>query len=336
MSIEAMAWAIKQQITRDAPARHVLLCLASYADKLGKTAYPSASKLSADTGLSERTVRTKLDVLEQVGLITRGNQRIVADRIDRADRRPICFDLCISRPAGDAPRYMERGARDDTTGCSSRRNGVQHTPERGATAAANTSYKPSMNHSYAPPTAKRGPACASRLSEDWTLPDEWRLWALEDTDVNRAAKWSDDHVRAVAQRFRDYWIAQPDSRGLRLDWFATWRNWCRDSKAAMPVARKGSGGGWWLSPESRKAKAHEVGVGEPNAGESDASYQSRIQAAIDNGGKPPAPRQMPVTPLDPLPAGGDAAERGSELSRATTSAAKALLRQRSAGGRIAA
>lgn len=27
--------------------------------------------------------------------------------------------------------------------------------------------------------------------------------------------------------FRDYWVAQPGSKGTKLDWFATWRNWVR-------------------------------------------------------------------------------------------------------------
>jgi hypothetical protein len=171
----------------------------------------------------------------------------------------------------------------------------------------------------------------TRLADDWKLPRKWGVWALQDQDVNRSGQWTEEHVRAVAKRFHDHWLAAPGRSGVKLDWEATWRNWCRDERSALPAARK-SGSAWWLSPESRKAKAHEVGVGDPLPGELDASYQARIQAAIDNGGKPPEPRAVPVTPLDPVPVAPEPSERGSDLSRAATSAAIAHLRKKSAGG----
>lgn len=31
----------------------------------------------------------------------------------------------------------------------------------------------------------------------------------------------------IFQIFRDYWIAQPGAKGVKLDWTATWRNWIR-------------------------------------------------------------------------------------------------------------
>lgn len=141
MSVQAMAWALAQTEVKDPTARHVLLCLANYADKDGKGAFPSAGSLSVDTGLSVRTIRYKLDALEADGWISRGNQSIAAAYIDRHDRRPVVYDLHLERGAADAP-CDERGANDDTTGCSSRHNGVQMTTERGAPAAAN----PSLNH----------------------------------------------------------------------------------------------------------------------------------------------------------------------------------------------
>ena len=36
-----------------------------------------------------------------------------------------------------------------------------------------------------------------------------------------------------AHKFRDYWNAQPGQRGVKLDWQATWRNWCRNAKPAF-------------------------------------------------------------------------------------------------------
>jgi hypothetical protein len=60
---------------------------------------------------------------------------------------------------------------------------------------------------------------------------------------------------------------------------------------------------WWLSYEAKLAKANEVGVGPAHYGESSAAWEARIRAAIDNGGKPPAPqvfvRSTPSADLAP-------------------------------------
>lgn len=137
-----MSWALSlpTETLKDSSARHVLLCLANYAGSNGTGAFPSASTLAQDTGLSERTVRYKLDDLEKSGLIQKGNQAIAAVHIDRHDRRPVVYDLQILRGANPASR-TKRGA-DDATGCNPQQNGVQSGTERGAAAAPN----PSLNH----------------------------------------------------------------------------------------------------------------------------------------------------------------------------------------------
>lgn len=137
-----MTWALalRKNDLENPAARHVLLCLANYAGSDGRGAFPSANTLSEDTGLSERTVRLKLDELEKAGFIVAGNQAIAAAYIDRRDRRPVVYDLQMKRGANAAPR-KERGA-DNRTGCSSQQNGVQENAERGAAAAPN----PSGNH----------------------------------------------------------------------------------------------------------------------------------------------------------------------------------------------
>ncbi len=60
----------------------------------------------------------------------------------------------------------------------------------------------------------------SRLGPDWTLPDDWRQWAVDQglpaTVVNREA-----------DRFRDYWIGKAGKDATKADWQATWRNWVR-------------------------------------------------------------------------------------------------------------
>ena len=43
----------------------------------------------------------------------------------------------------------------------------------------------------------------------------------------------------TADRFRDYWLAQPGAKGVKLDWTATWRNWVRnESRSANQPPKK--------------------------------------------------------------------------------------------------
>lgn len=151
MSVQAMAWAMSQTLTRHPPSRHVLLILANYAGQDGQAAFPSVATLAGHTGLAERTVQSCLKKLEACGAIIRGNQGIAAAHIERSDRRPVVYDLPLYRGAGNAGRTL-RGESDDRTGCSSEPNGVQLTTERGAGAAPKPSYKPLIKPPYKPYT----------------------------------------------------------------------------------------------------------------------------------------------------------------------------------------
>lgn len=73
---------------------------------------------------------------------------------------------------------------------------------------------------------KRG----SRLPENWHLPRDWGEWALSEG-------WPEQVIRDQADRFRDYWISKSGQAATKRDWFATWRNWMRNSKA--PKVLKG-------------------------------------------------------------------------------------------------
>lgn len=63
----------------------------------------------------------------------------------------------------------------------------------------------------------------SRLSADWSLPDDWRSWAeRERPDVD---------VLRESRVFADYWAGQAGAKGRKADWQATWRNWIRRADA---------------------------------------------------------------------------------------------------------
>jgi hypothetical protein len=234
MSVQAMSWALEQQVITAPSARHVLLCLANYAGKGGEAAFPSAKSLSLDTGLSIRTVQTALETLRKSGVIELGNQAIAAAYIDRIDRRPVVYNLNIKRGAAVAPGVergaavapgVERGATDDRTGCNPCANGVQLTTERGAAVADN----PPINHQLTTNEPKSGSAKGSRLAADWEIPTGW----LEQTAANHP-EFDEAELRIIADDFRDYWTAKTGAQATKLDWQATWRRWVRSQRKSGP------------------------------------------------------------------------------------------------------
>jgi hypothetical protein len=51
-------------------------------------------------------------------------------------------------------------------------------------------------------------------------------------------KFAEEHGcgRMEFDKFRDYWDAVPGQKGVKLNWNATWRNWCRNARPS-PVAQ---------------------------------------------------------------------------------------------------
>lgn len=162
MSVQAMTWAMEQQVVTEPHARHVLLCLANYADKYGRAAFPSVATLSFDTGLAPRTIQYRLRDLERAGLIAKGNQAVAAAYIERRDRVPVCYEMNLERGAQDA-----RGARQDGAGCTPEQDGVHGETERGAQHAPN----PSLNHqgtTNKPTIGTEADQVAERFAQFWS------------------------------------------------------------------------------------------------------------------------------------------------------------------------
>jgi hypothetical protein len=85
-----------------------------------------------------------------------------------------------------------------------------------------------------PPVAAGKPAAhatrprktGTRLPDDWALPKPWGEWALAEFP-----QWTPDKVRLEAAKFSDHWHAKTGAEASKLDWLATWRNWCRSDIA---------------------------------------------------------------------------------------------------------
>ena len=89
---------------------------------------------------------------------------------------------------------------------------------------------------------KRG----TRLPETWTLPEDWASEAFQYRTPNGEYLTAEE-ILHEADKFRDYWIAQPGTKGTKLNWKSTWANWLRNGAAnvirARHASRAGGGGG---------------------------------------------------------------------------------------------
>jgi uncharacterized protein YdaU (DUF1376 family) len=115
----------------------------------------------------------------------------------------------------------------------------------------------------------------TRLSEDWKLSDHDRLVATEEG-------LSELDIAREAKIFRDYWISVAGSKGVHLDWSATWRNWVRrtaDRRGIAPIARSEMPSG--LTPEQIEDWKGGWRPGMPSSAEMRAKHAERTELGKD-------------------------------------------------------
>lgn len=157
---------------------------------------------------------TAIDPILLSDLLTAGLQpelvtRIVTACADSYARGLIDGQSRRSKGAERQARYRERHKTSQTSQSVTERNEAsQLTPSLSPTPPIPKYKNSSMRD-------KRG----TRIPDDWRPSEaDARAEGLNDLDISREAA-----------RFRDYWKARSGSGGVKLDWAATWRNWCRNS-----------------------------------------------------------------------------------------------------------
>ena len=111
--------------------------------------------------------------------------------------------------------FAEAGKRGAAKRWGTPPNGEANSPPN-ATPIATNNHKPITNNHK---KEQRG----SRLANDLFFPKEWCDFLIEQRPELNAQKTFD--------QFKDYWISQAGQKGVKLDWFATWRNWVRSTNA---------------------------------------------------------------------------------------------------------
>lgn len=105
-----------------------------------------------------------------------------------------------------------------------------------ANAAAPTPPAAPIPPAPEPPAPPSAPAAdrGCRLPKPWVLPKALGDWALAEFPA-----WTADTVRAEAAKFADFWHGKTGKDATKLDWPATWRNWCRNAR--LPAAARPGG-----------------------------------------------------------------------------------------------
>jgi len=123
---------------------------------------------------------------------------------------------------------------------------------------------------YAPPNANQEPVTNNHIKEKRSRGSRFDLQEMPDSWIDFCKQERPDlEPRKTFDAFRDYWIAQPGSKGVKADWTATWRNWIRNTR---------------VSPNSQPAKQDRkmdllLGRRQPDVVTViDADYQERLNA----------------------------------------------------------
>ena len=271
MSIELVAKAKKTRLHGDSTAKLLLIVLADYANDEGM-AWPSVKTMAEETEKSERSIQLLLRKLEQMRLIRKGDQKLVAKYTK--GRRPVVYKLFPTAKKGETPMdaTVERGETHCTpeTGCTGATHftpQVQPTSPEGCnplhptgethfvSGVKPTSPKPSQEPSIEP----------SRESTRANKTDTTRLQALANLTPDQSHRQLADEIGldldAELAKFRDHAIA---GGHLPADPAAAFRNWLRrgrelglgNTNRAEPAL---AGGFAHPLPPPRKPHRHSFG-----------------------------------------------------------------------------
>lgn len=254
MSGKAMGWALEQK-TEQPVDKLILIAIGNFADE-SHQCFPSRRKLAELAMCSLDTVDRSIKRLADSGLLSKDTRLSsrgglssnvytlpVGDYSDGKHKQQGGASRNLRPPRTDAPsRNLQEGDSRNlpptlaAQGCGhpSRNRAATKEPLTEPSIEQVTPLPPSRGDDpvelYEALAAQKQPRQrGQRLSSDWQLPDDWRQWARTNCFAENA------EITRQAEVFRDYWIAKPGAQAAKLDWEATWRNWCR--KAFSPAGR---------------------------------------------------------------------------------------------------
>lgn len=116
-------------------------------------------------------------------------------------------------------------------------NGTASEPHRGTDAGQQRDKLEDIEDKEITPSGSNEPSGVSR-TRGTRLPSDF----LPDRDYARSKGLSEAEISREAEKFLNYWPAQPGQRGVKLDWQATWRTWVLkavgDRRSTGPPGRR--------------------------------------------------------------------------------------------------
>lgn len=169
--------------------------------------------------LHEEAIKQR-DIARKIGL-----QEYEQEVLTVLDEFFVSTEIGYIHPRADAEiEKYRKFAEDGKKGAAKRWSKPPHSPPispPNATPIATNNQEPRTNNHIK--DKQRG----SRLAQDFELTEEWVKFCRQERPELIPHK--------VFSSFKDYWIAQPGQKGVKLDWFATWRNWVRNVKHERPT-----------------------------------------------------------------------------------------------------
>jgi DNA-binding Lrp family transcriptional regulator len=217
MSINTMnaVWAHSRASGR---ARLVLLAIADHQGEIGS--WPSIKTLAKMVNASERSVQRDIKELEELGELRVEVQNAPTRQQYKSNLYWVLLPGVTNEISGVTE--SESGVTNTSSGVTDSASGVT---AGGALTLNRTITKPLREPS-------------TRLPDDWQ-PSEASLTQMKE-------HFPTIDFKLETHAFRDYWTAIPGSRGMKVDWDATWRNWIRNAyKRQSPQEKNHSIASFW-------------------------------------------------------------------------------------------
>ena len=204
---------------------------------------PQAREIAALVGAPVKVVERALEELRDNGVFSVTDAGLIYSRRMVRDKEKAEADRTNGSRGGN-PRLREAGkpatetggltqgdkaqrpeARDQRLEARDQREGgagapPPPSPDRVPRGSLVPIDAPSADLLAIPPSLDR--RRATRLPEGWVLPEDWRHRAI---DARHRHGMPAINLDLEAEKFANYWHAQPGAKGTKLDWAATWQNW---------------------------------------------------------------------------------------------------------------
>lgn len=241
-----MLWAHKLRVPVSHACMRVLMVLAEHADDDGSRCYPALDRIASEAQTDRKTVVRCLDKLEQDGIIARqaggGRTRSTEYRLCMEFKQPETVAQSHSiqpKNSGAEPQNT-----DGNSGAVTINSGlVTEKQWPGATLLCpepvhTLSEKVEASQAAPPPPADCADSIKSAIADrpdprGSRLPTDWQPGA----DGMAYAVEHGLDTAAVAEDFRDFWLAKAGKDGRKADWPRTWKRWCREEAKRRPRAR---------------------------------------------------------------------------------------------------